>query len=66
MAAQPRPEFRSAPGRVRLAVLDSGAWHRHAGVAVRPLLHVTRGPGAALFCVFPGVYGGHAGPGVVG
>ena len=27
--------------------------------------YMSRRPGAALFCVFPGVYGGHAGPGVV-
>jgi hypothetical protein len=41
VAAQSRPEFCIAHGRVCLAVFNPGAGHRYACVVVRPLLHVT-------------------------
>ncbi|RMP83429.1 hypothetical protein ALQ17_00224 [Pseudomonas fluorescens] len=60
VVAQPRAELRVAHGWVCVAVLDAGAGHRHAGVAVCALLHVARRPGATLLRVFPGVHGRHA------
>ncbi|RMT65614.1 hypothetical protein ALP29_100201 [Pseudomonas syringae pv. avii] len=61
VVAQPGAELRVAHGWVCLAVLDAGAGHRHAGVAVCALLHVAGRPSAAFLCVFPGVHGRHAG-----
>src|SRR5690606_18351826 len=48
-----------AHGRLRLAVLPAGQRHWLAGGALRPLLHVAEGSGAALLLLPAGLHGRH-------
>ena len=66
MAAAVRPRLLSAHGRLRVAVRAARRVHRRARRAVRALLHVAAGSGAALLLVPHGVHGRDARHGAVG